>query len=314
MVKRLIRQDENTRPGRVHSRLFLYKLFYYLQHIRELTKTKGSFPSSLRVCRQEVATTKFQQEFVKLMLELSDSDAGFSDSSITFLVEKSIKMALSQMVKLDLSNFQRNAKGAISRALSISSVVATGVKAGVAPFWLPPLNCLAHLFNDSLLALNKPEMIFEYGIAKFFIGKGALSMDRSKQVVLAESAVTKRVLDIFLALQKLPEEEHANYFNGDSFTKVKIKHSLLSATAKSESIIFKLDEDSDFKVDTHHLLYRRIEYTSDISQGQGFAKKLAFTPTYQLYLLREDAKALLGSKLSSAPEKAEHLEAENSTK
>jgi len=67
------------------------------------------------------------------MVELSDSDAGFSDSSITFLVEKSIKMALSQMAKLDLINFQRHAVSSISRAQSISSVVATGVKAGVVP-------------------------------------------------------------------------------------------------------------------------------------------------------------------------------------
>jgi hypothetical protein len=40
MVFKLIRHDENTRQGRTHSRAFLYKLFYYLQHLRELTKSR----------------------------------------------------------------------------------------------------------------------------------------------------------------------------------------------------------------------------------------------------------------------------------
>lgn len=145
---------------------------------------------------------QFSREFVRLMQEMGTSLVKFSDTSITSLVNKSIEVALREMVRLDLKNFQRNAKAAISRAISIPSNVLTGVEAGIVSYWLPPLNCLAYLFKDSLDALNEPELIFKSGIAKFFIGKGVLSMDHSQQVVLAESAVTKKVLNFVLSIKE----------------------------------------------------------------------------------------------------------------
>lgn len=145
---------------------------------------------------------QFSREFVRLMQEMGTSRVKFSDTSITSLVDKSIEVALREMVRLDLKNFQRNAQAAVSRALSIPLNVLTGVEAGIVSYWLPPLNCLAYLFKDSLEALNEPEMVFKMGIAKFFIGKGVLSMDHSKQVVLAESAVTKKVLGLILSIKE----------------------------------------------------------------------------------------------------------------
>lgn len=197
----------------------------------------------MRVSRDEAASSKFHQEFVTLMMTLRTSGPVFSDTSITSLVTSVIRVALDQMVRQDLRNFQKNMKAAISRALSIPLNVSVGLEAGVVSSWLPPLNCLAVIYSDSLKALSEPERVFEYGIAKFFIGKGVLSMDRSQQVVLAESAVTKKVLDLFLALSEIEEESRMSYLDRCETAEACIKDSILSPIEGSKSKNIKVSID-----------------------------------------------------------------------
>jgi hypothetical protein len=104
-----------------------------------------------------------------------------------------VKVATRQIVERDLRDFQRSLPETLKRVSSIDPKILTpGVDAGVVLHWLPPVSCLAHIFQRSIEALAEPEKLFEDGIAKFFIGKGVLSVDRSTSSVIAESAVVKR--------------------------------------------------------------------------------------------------------------------------
>lgn len=241
------------------------------------------------------------------MMSLKSSGSVFSDTSITSLVENSIKVALRQMVERDLRDFQKNAKAAISRALSIPLNVSTGVDAGIVSYWLPPLNVLAFLFKDSLYALCEHESLFEHGIAKYFIGKGVLSMDHSQQVVLAESAVTKKVLDLFLALGKLEEEQRLPYLTRELRCEVKIRHSILSPIEGPRVTTCTVSPvDSSGQYQNPRISFDCLYEVKPDPDGFSAVREVVGNPMWVMTKGREKSEALLRSELGSVPEKTEH--------
>jgi len=61
--------------------------------------------------------------------------------------------------------------------------------------WLPVINCLASLFDNSLESLEDPSKLFKEGIAKFFVTSEQFSQKPVYSRAQAESAVIKVLID-----------------------------------------------------------------------------------------------------------------------
>lgn len=175
-----------------------------------------------------MASTEFSKQFLQLFSQLGTSVESFGDFYTPSLIACAIRVAIRQIAERDLRDFQRSLKGTLVRVSSIDPRLLTaGTETGSVLHWLPPVNCLAHLFHLSIEALQEPEKIFEEGIAKFFIGKGVLNLDRSKQSILAESAVVKRLATYLQSFSLELKKNPSATFGSEIPAKVRIDSSFL---------------------------------------------------------------------------------------
>lgn len=266
------------------SRVLLYKLFYYLQHFKVNLDPKALWPEGLRLTRDEVAHPGFSKQFLSLLNELGASVDMFGSFYTPSLLACAIGVARRQIVERDLRDFQKSLPETIKKVSSIDPRNLTcGTNTAAILHWLPPLNCLAHLFHLSVKALLEPELVFKEGIAKFFIGKGVLSLDRSLQTVIAESAVVKRVGTYLSSFSKELRDNPNASFGGESPAKVRIKTSVLIEEGKKD-IVFILDSQNppvfDGVVDKRYL-------TVYESPTRRLADVMVTAPEFRLIDLRE---------------------------
>lgn len=142
-------------------------------------------------------------------------------------------MAKIEVVERDLRKFQSELPGILEKVHSWSAAnFSSGVSPAVTSLWLPAINCLAALYDQSIRGFEFPDELLAKGLSKFFIGRGVFSMESDRSTLLAESAIVKR--SIKLLEQKSKEERPTAFVDYSPVIRRLIVELIIVQTEESE--------------------------------------------------------------------------------
>jgi hypothetical protein len=153
--------------------------------------------------------TKNKNGAANITMTISQSDSGFYKENEGYLgIFKSIlKPGIREMIIRIVMYSSSSLIYSNTRAGIIASIISDELTTAH-----PLFNCINTLLtkganasddlDDRKTSDHDVEWIFEEGLAKYFLSKGTFSMRKSESKVLAQSAMTKLVINIFARMEK----------------------------------------------------------------------------------------------------------------
>jgi hypothetical protein len=153
--------------------------------------------------------TKNKNGAANITMTISQSDSGFYKENEGYLgIFKSIlKPGIREMIIRIVMYSSSSLIYSNTRAGIIASIISDELTTAH-----PLFNCINTLLtkganasddlDDRKTSNHDVEWIFEEGLAKYFLSKGTFSMRKSESKVLAQSAMTKLVINIFARMEK----------------------------------------------------------------------------------------------------------------